>query len=58
MHPVALAAWVLVVIAVGWAMPLLGLSLAAFLVLDLILGLLRRRRSGRATPTSPAPAGT
>ncbi|MEU5693037.1 PepSY-associated TM helix domain-containing protein [Actinosynnema sp. NPDC020468] len=34
----------LVLIAVGWAIPLLGLSLVAFLVLDGLVGLARRRR--------------
>ncbi|PPK68571.1 PepSY domain-containing protein [Actinokineospora auranticolor] len=33
----------LVVIAVGWAIPLLGISLAAFLVLDGLIGLRRAR---------------
>jgi uncharacterized iron-regulated membrane protein len=55
-HPAALVAWLIVVAAVGWAMPLFGLSLVAFLAVDLLLGLLRRRRSSRAAPTSPAPA--
>ena len=36
----------LVLIAIGWAIPLLGLSLLAFLVLDGLIGLARR---GRAT---------
>ncbi|GIG59917.1 membrane protein [Longispora fulva] len=40
----------LVVVAVGWAIPLLGLSLAAFLVLDLVIGTARRsRRPASAT---------
>ncbi|MCZ1011315.1 PepSY-associated TM helix domain-containing protein [Streptomyces lydicus] len=41
----------LVVAAVGWAVPLLGISLAAFLVVDLVLGVLARRRA-----PAPAPA--
>ncbi len=32
-----------VVVAVGWAMPLLGLSLAAFVLVDVAIGHLRRR---------------
>ncbi|MEV5049196.1 PepSY domain-containing protein [Streptomyces griseoincarnatus] len=35
------------IVAVGWAFPLLGWSLLAFLVLDALLGLLHRRREGR-----------
>ncbi|GAA4715915.1 PepSY domain-containing protein [Phytohabitans rumicis] len=57
-HPAVLLVGVAVVAFVGWAMPLLGVTLAAFLVFDLIVGLVRRRRTGRAVPTSPAPAGT
>ncbi|MEV5448227.1 PepSY domain-containing protein, partial [Streptomyces sp. NPDC052644] len=41
-----------VVVAVGWALPLLGLSLVAFLAVDVVLGLAARRRD-----TAPAPAG-
>ncbi|WP_447002107.1 PepSY-associated TM helix domain-containing protein [Saccharothrix isguenensis] len=37
----------LVLIAVGWAVPLLGLSLLAFLVLDGVIGLALRRTGGR-----------
>ncbi|MEV6521192.1 PepSY-associated TM helix domain-containing protein [Longispora sp. NPDC051575] len=33
----------LVVVAIGWAIPLLGLSLLAFVVLDLLLAVARRR---------------
>jgi uncharacterized iron-regulated membrane protein len=40
-----------VVAAVGWAMPLLGISLAAFVVLDVLSGLVRRLVS--AVPTVP-----
>lgn len=39
----------LVVVGVGWAVPLLGISLAGFLVVDIVLGALARRRA-------PAPA--
>ncbi|NEC50886.1 PepSY domain-containing protein, partial [Actinospica acidiphila] len=35
------------IVAIGWAFPLLGWSLLAFLVLDALLGLLHRRREGR-----------
>ncbi|MCC8242997.1 PepSY domain-containing protein [Saccharothrix sp. NEAU-S10] len=42
----------LVLIAIGWAIPLLGLSLLAFLVLDALIGLARRR--GRARTDAAA----
>ncbi|GFJ81535.1 hypothetical protein Phou_057150 [Phytohabitans houttuyneae] len=51
-HPAAVAVLLLVAVAVGWALPLLGLTLAAFLVLDLILGGVRRGRARRAV-TAP-----
>lgn len=54
-HPAVLVVGVAVVAFVGWAMPLLGVTLAAFLVLDLIVGLAKRRRAKTAAPTSPAP---
>jgi hypothetical protein len=44
-------------LAIGWAMPLLGVSLAAFLVADLVTGAVRGRRPD-PVPTSPAPAGS
>lgn len=52
-HPGALVLVVAVALAVGWFVPLLGLSLLGFLVLDAVLGL----RAGRATraPGSPTP---
>ncbi|MEJ3748092.1 PepSY domain-containing protein [Actinomycetes bacterium KLBMP 9797] len=56
-HPAVLVVGLLVAAFVGWALPLLGVTLAAFLVFDLIVGLVRRRRAARAVPTSPAPAG-
>ena len=51
-----IAVGVPVVVAVGWALPLLGIPLAAFLLLDITLGASHRRRRA-AVPTSPAPAG-
>ncbi|MGI5240074.1 PepSY domain-containing protein [Dactylosporangium sp. CA-139066] len=51
-----LVAGVVVTAAIGWALPTFGVTLAAFLVLDAIAGLIRRRRTPPA-PTSPAPAG-
>jgi uncharacterized iron-regulated membrane protein len=46
-----------VVLAVGWAMPVLGVSLLAFLVADRIAGAVRSRRA-QPIPTSPPPAGS
>jgi uncharacterized iron-regulated membrane protein len=40
----ALVAGGLVVAAVGWALPMLGVSLLGFLAVDATVGLLRRRR--------------
>lgn len=45
-RPVVTLVGVTVVAAIGWAVPLLGISLAAFLVLDAILGLAARRVRG------------
>ncbi len=42
----------LVLIAIGWAIPLLGLSLLAFLVLDGLIALARGRTGGRTSPQS------
>ncbi|BFU47810.1 PepSY-associated TM helix domain-containing protein [Krasilnikovia sp. MM14-A1004] len=58
---VGLPAWVIVVgvpavVALGWALPLFGIPLAAFLLIDVIVGGMRRRNA--AAPTSPAPAGS
>lgn len=55
-HPLVAVAALLVAVAVGWALPLLGVTLAAFLAFDLLVGGVRRWRSRRAIPTSPAPA--
>ncbi|MBY8870680.1 PepSY domain-containing protein [Micromonospora sp. PLK6-60] len=41
--------------AVGWALPWFGGPLLGFLVIDLVVGAVRRRRP--AVPVSPAPAG-
>lgn len=45
-----------VTVALGWALPWFGVTLLAFLVVDVILGAVARRRR-RAVPVSPAPAG-
>jgi uncharacterized iron-regulated membrane protein len=57
-----LPAWAIVigvpvVFAIGWALPLLGIPLAIFLVIDAVIGSMRQRRRA-VVPTSPAPAGT
>ncbi|MFJ3895391.1 PepSY-associated TM helix domain-containing protein [Streptomyces sp. NPDC090083] len=45
-----LAAGVLALIAVGWALPLFGIPLAVFLAVDIAVGAVRRRRT--VTPAS------
>lgn len=44
---------VLVVAAIGWAIPLLGLSLLAFLVIDILTGFTIRRRPKKALQETP-----
>ncbi|MFJ1542981.1 PepSY-associated TM helix domain-containing protein [Micromonospora chalcea] len=44
-------------VALGWALPWFGLTLLGFLVVDITLGVLARRRR-RPEPVSPAPAGS
>jgi len=53
--PWAIVVGVPAVFALGWALPLFGIPLAAFLVIDAVTGALRRPRP--AAPVSPAPAG-
>ncbi|MEU7614810.1 PepSY-associated TM helix domain-containing protein [Micromonospora rifamycinica] len=53
--------WVLVagvplILAVGWALPLFGLPLLAFLVVDVAVAAVARRRSG-PSPWAPVPTG-
>lgn len=43
-HPLLTVLGVAVVAAIGWAVPLLGISLVAFLVIDVALGVWGRRR--------------
>ncbi|KQC37995.1 peptidase [Frankia sp. ACN1ag] len=50
----ALVAVILVTAAVGWALPVLGVTLAAFLVLDAATSLVRARRRQRAGNASAA----
>lgn len=45
-----------VVFAIGWVIPLFGVPLAVFLLIDIAVGALRRRRP--PAPVSPAPAGS
>jgi len=57
-----LPAWMIavgvpVVFAIGWALPLVGVPLAGFLIVDVAVGAVRSRRR-RIVPTSPAPAGS
>ena len=60
---IQLPAWAIVIgvplaLAIGWALPELGVSLLAFLAVDLIVGAVKRRRQPPVVPTSPAPAGS
>ncbi|MEU4236036.1 PepSY domain-containing protein [Actinoplanes sp. NPDC026619] len=57
--PWAIAVGVPVIFAIGWALPLFGLPLAAFLLADVVIGAVRGRRADRSeVPVSPAPAGS
>ena len=53
----ALLIGVPVIAALGWALPLFGVTLLAFLVIDVAVRALSRRRRPATAPTSPAPAG-
>ncbi|WP_405434494.1 PepSY-associated TM helix domain-containing protein [Micromonospora sp. NBC_00617] len=54
----ALLIGVPVIAAIGWALPLFGLTLLAFLLIDVVAGAVSRRRRPAVIPTSPAPAGS
>ncbi len=45
MHPAAIAAIAVVSVAVGWFLPLLGISLIGFLVVDAVIGGVKARRA-------------
>lgn len=45
LHPAAVMLLIVGVVAIGWTLPLLGLSLAAFVVIDLIAGVPKRRKA-------------
>lgn len=47
LHPAGVAAVAVAAVGVGWFLPLLGLPLAAFVAIDLLVGAVRRRRSAR-----------
>ncbi|UZF43007.1 PepSY-associated TM helix domain-containing protein [Rhodococcus rhodochrous] len=50
LHPVTVVAVVAAAVAIGWFAPLLGLSLLAFVLVDVAVGLLQRRRSPEHSP--------
>ncbi|WP_305789861.1 PepSY-associated TM helix domain-containing protein [Symbioplanes lichenis] len=52
----AIVVGVPVVFAIGWFLPLFGLPLAVFLLVDVLVGALRKRKP--PVPVSPAPAGS
>ncbi|GAA0486185.1 membrane protein [Paractinoplanes deccanensis] len=56
--PWAIVAGVPAVIALGWAVPLFGIPLAAFLLFDVATGTIQSRRRKPPAPVSPAPAGS
>ncbi|MEV7350864.1 PepSY domain-containing protein [Micromonospora chalcea] len=46
-----------VITAIGWALPLFGLTLLAFLVIDVVAGAVSRRRRRAAIPAAPESIG-
>ncbi|WP_328475202.1 PepSY domain-containing protein [Actinoplanes sp. NBC_00393] len=50
-----IAVGVPVVFAVAWALPLFGIPLIAFLLIDVVTGAVRNRRNRNVVPVSPAP---
>jgi uncharacterized iron-regulated membrane protein len=58
LHTTVLIIGVPVVAAIGWALPELGVSLLAFLLIDVVAGTVQHRRRRAAVPVSPAPAST
>jgi uncharacterized iron-regulated membrane protein len=46
LSPASLVALAVVTLAVGWFLPLFGLSLAAFLLVDLVIGAVKKRTAG------------
>ena len=55
--PAAAIAVVAATVVVGWFVPLLGLSLLAFLVVDVVVGLLQRRRSPESSHEATSATG-
>ena len=55
--PWGVAVGVPLVLALGWVLPLFGIPLAAFLLIDVAAGAIRNRRRPAAVPVSPAPVG-
>lgn len=43
LHPAAITLLVALVVGLGWALPLFGLSLAAFVAVDLVIGAVKKR---------------
>ena len=44
MHPAGITLLVITAVVLGWALPLFGLTLAAFVLVDLVIGAVKRRR--------------
>ena len=57
LHPAAIAGVAVTAVVVGWFLPLFGLSLAAFVVVDAVVGAVTRRRAAKRSanplPTEP-----
>ncbi|HEX2214619.1 MAG TPA: PepSY-associated TM helix domain-containing protein, partial [Mycobacterium sp.] len=45
LHPAAITLVVVCAVALGWALPLFGLSLAAFVIVDLVVGAVKKRKA-------------
>lgn len=54
----AVVALLALAVGIGLFLPLFGLSLAAFVVIDLLIGLYRWRKSGTIAPEEPAAKAT
>jgi hypothetical protein len=48
-----LTAVAMVAVGVGWFLPLVGYTLAAFVVVDVVVGLVQVRRSGAGAGATP-----
>ncbi|CAN5594951.1 PepSY domain-containing protein [soil metagenome] len=54
LHPAAILGIVIAAVAVGWFLPLFGLSLAGFVIVDMIVGAVKQRRTATTKEHSDA----